>query len=176
MASRGFRILSGVTRVRECCCSDTTAHTRQHSLLRVYHESFTFLPFFYFLLLQIFLFHPFFPSVKRAPSLTEDVCNSSSYGVWVVTIASYLSLQLRLIPADLKHRQQAYLFRVFVVAVHITVDISEKSTGVVESFTIYGSLVLTASAYLMSLVLGGANDQGNQPRANPVTVTVLGLC
>ncbi|KAK8118630.1 E1-E2 ATPase-domain-containing protein [Apiospora kogelbergensis] len=102
-----------------------------------------------------------------------------TYVAWAVAVVTYISLQLWLVPASVKHRRKAYLFCVFLLAVHFTVAISEKSNGIVESFTVYGPLVLTATAMLMSLMLGATTSHNlgeEQLFVDRVADTVLGLC
>lgn len=47
-----------------------------------------------------------------------------------------------------------------MAAVHFTIAISQGSTSIPDAFTLYGPILLTASAFLMSLLLKAISPKG----------------
>ncbi|KXH49749.1 calcium-translocating P-type ATPase [Colletotrichum simmondsii] len=83
-----------------------------------------------------------------------------TYSIWATASLAYLWLQTRRIRPEVKHRRQLYIFCVIMAAAHFTVAISQGSTSIPDAFTLYSPILLTASAYLMSLLLKAVFPQG----------------
>ncbi|KAJ3524024.1 hypothetical protein NM208_g12218 [Fusarium decemcellulare] len=74
-----------------------------------------------------------------------------TYAVWALCFATYVGLQLLHIPHHPRDKRTIYIFTVAMVSLHFTVAVSQGSDSIIEGFALFGPIVSTASAYLMSL-------------------------
>ncbi|CAM1505311.1 Fc.00g109480.m01.CDS01 [Cosmosporella sp. VM-42] len=88
----------------------------------------------------------------RAAEGVPEVVWISNYAAWAACFIGYLWLQAQLIPDHLFHRRKMYLFTVSLSSIHFTIAMSQGFGGVEDGFALYGPLVATIFAYLMSLI------------------------
>ncbi|KAF4984538.1 hypothetical protein FDECE_17065 [Fusarium decemcellulare] len=87
----------------------------------------------------------------RTADYVPKVACIVTYAIWALCFATYVGLQVLHIPHHPRDKRTIYIFTVAMVSLHFTVAVSQGSDSIIEGFALFGPIVSTASAYLMSL-------------------------
>ncbi|KAM0436838.1 hypothetical protein ACHAPT_002551 [Fusarium lateritium] len=131
--SRGFRVASGMTSTLTAMAVvplRTASHIPQAAwIARVYPDPF---------------------SIKYLANVSAY---NSTYVAWALFFSIYVWLQLISIPHRPRDKRTIYIFTVAMASLHFTVGLSQGAESIMEGAALFGPIVSTASAYLMSLLI-----------------------